>query len=158
MPARFSLAVFLSMAALSPSVLVAQAPAPATRITIVGSSDQAIRDDLQYLVKLGPATLHKHWKTLDETLQSFEDGVDLQRPIGVQFILGGEEMGYMPIVPFKTLEGKGVNFVRNVEGFGFKGAKAADGLWTFTPVVSKSKKKVATGPTPRPMFMREGAG
>lgn len=155
MPARFPLAVVLSMACLAPSVLFAQAPAPATRITIVGSSDQAIRDDLQYLVKLAPTALHKQWKTLDETLQSFEDGVDLKRPIGVQFILGGEEMGYMPIIPFNTLEGKGAVFVNNVNGFGFKGAKNAAGMWVFAPVVSRSKK-AAAGPPPKTMYMREG--
>ncbi len=157
MPARLSFAVLLSVALLSPTLVSAQAPTAATRITIVGASDQRLRDDFEYLVKLGPANLHKHWKTLDETLQAFEDGVDKTRPIGVEFIFGGEELGYKPIVPFTTFEGKGVSFVNNVNGFGFKAVKGADGLWTVNPVVGKGKK-AAAGPPPRVMYMREAAG
>lgn len=157
MPARFPLAVLLAAMCLSPIPASAQAPAPATRITVVGASDQNLRDDFQYLVKLAPTSLHKYWKTLDETLQSFEDGVDLTRPIGVQLILGGEQMGYMPIIPFTALEGKGVAFIGNVNGFGFKAVKGADGLWTLNPVVSRSKK-AAAGPPPQIMYLREGPG
>ncbi len=157
MPARFSLAVLLSTLLLSPAFVFAQAPAASTRITIVGASDQRLRDDFEYLVKLGPANLHKHWKTLSDTLESFEDGVDKTRPIGVQFIFGGEQLGYMPIVPFTTLEGKGASFVNNVNGFGFKSVKDANGLWTLTPVQSRGKK-AAAGPPPTTMYMREAAG
>lgn len=156
MPARFSLAVLLSTAFFLPSTLLAQAPA--TRVTIVAGSDQGLRDDLQFLVKLAPTALQKQWKTLSETLESFEDGVDKARPIGVQFILGGEEMGTMPIIPFTALEDKkNPNFVKNVEGFGYKGTKQAGGEWEFNPVVARGKK-AAAGPPPKKLYMREGPG
>ncbi len=157
MPARFPLAVLLSTALLSPSFSFAQAPAAATRVTIVASSDQAIRDDLQYLVKLGPMALHKQWKDLSDTLESFEDGVDLKRPIGVQFILGGEEMGYMPIVPFTTLDGKGTTFVKNVTGFGYRANKLPDGMWEFDPIQGRGKKAAAAPPAKK-LYLREGPG
>lgn len=157
MPARFSLAVFLAAACLSPLSASAQAPAPATRITVVGASDQRLRDDFQYLIKLAPANLQKQWKELDGFLESFEDGVDKTKPIGVQFILGGEEMGYMPIIPFTALEGKGANFIGNVNGFGFKAVKGAGDLWTLNPVVAKGKKAAAAPPPPK-MYLREGPG
>lgn len=158
MPARFPLAVLLSTALFLPSALFAQNPAPATRVTVVAKSDQGLRDDLQYLVKLGPTALQKQWKTISDTLESFEDGVDLNRPIGVQFILGGEEMGYMPIVPFTLLEDKKKpNFAKNVEGFGYKGTKLPGGEWEFKPVQARGKKKDA-GPPPKVLFMREGLG
>lgn len=157
MPARFSLAVLLSTVLLSPAFVFAQAPAASTRITVVAGSDQRLRDDLEYLVKLAPANLQRHWKTLSETLESFEDGVDKTRPIGVEFIFGGEQLGYKPIIPFTELEGRGATFVNNVNGFGYKSAKDATGLWTLSPVVSRNKK-AAAGPPPITMYMREAAG
>lgn len=157
MPVRFSLAVLLSTVLLSPAVISAQGPAASTRISIVGASDQRLRDDFEYLVKLGPANLHKYWKDLSDTLESFEDGVDKARPIGVEFIFGGEQLGYMPVVPFITLEGRGATFANNVNGFGYKSVKDANGLYTLTPIVGRNKK-AAAGPPPVTMYMREAAG
>lgn len=156
MPARFSLAVLLSVVLLAPAVASAQAAA-ATRITIVAASDDRIREDLEYLVKLGPANLQKYWKDLSEMLESFEDGVDKTRPIGMEFIFGGEQLGYMPIIPITALEGRGASFVNNVNGFGYKSAKDASGLWTLSPIVGRNKK-AAAGPPPVTMFMREATG
>ncbi len=130
------------------STLLSAQDAP--RIRIAAASDARLREDLQALVELAPANLKKQWKLLDETLEGFEEGVDLKRPIVLDLVFNAEELGYAPVVPITDLK----DFISNLKGYGYLTAGPDPaGLYTITEKPPVGKKKTAAPPRP-PMYMR----
>lgn len=138
-----------------------QTAAEETRVRIVLSGAQAVRDDVKYVVELAPTHLKKQAKTIDETLESFQQGVDPLKPIAIDLVFSGSELVYQPIIPVKEFEGR-KGFLANLKDFGWKIDGPQNGLYTISepPRASSrsskkdSKKDTATPPPARPFYMR----
>jgi len=129
-----------------------------SRIQVILSGAKPFRDDLKAIIGMAPGNLKKQANNVDETLESFQQGLDPELPIGLDLIFG-EKLIYQPVMPIKTFEGK-VGFLANLKDFGWKIAGPdAGGLYTITeppPAPPRGVKKAqpkAAAPA-EPYYMR----
>jgi hypothetical protein len=141
--------------------LIPAAEADEPKITIGGASAQRLREDLKYLAELAPAPLNKKWKTLEDTLLSFETGVNPDVPLQLDFYFAAKGVKFGAALPVTKVTGRN-GFIENLESFGFDvGKPNAQGLIEVkqAQATNRGKKKAAAaGPPPKPFFMRELAG
>lgn len=108
----------------------AEVPAQEMRIRIAQPGAKHLMSDLKDIVSLTPnKALQKQWKNLEETLDGFLMGIDRDKPMRVDFMIGTDASGnpavtYQPSFPIKKFEGKkGDSFLENVDSLGYKAKK-----------------------------------
>lgn len=146
--------------------LAGVAPAQEARISTAIASSDRIQEDLQAIIHLASPNLQRQWTNLKNVLDSFVDGVDVTKPIGLDLHLAGQEAAYVLKVPVTRMAGRG-GFVNNVQAFGFKvSAPDPSGLYTIEQVRATPRGPRGRQPTPapaaappsKPYYMREVAG
>jgi hypothetical protein len=136
-----------------------------SRIRVVISSAKALRTDLKTVLEMSPPNLKKQAQVVDETLESFQEGVDPDKPIGFDIVFGSTDRIYNLAVPVSKLEGNG-GFLNNLRGFQYKITGPTNGLYTLSdPPPAAGRKKVGAGkaaPAPgaaqKKYFMRHAHG
>jgi hypothetical protein len=135
-------------------------PSAESRIRVVVSGAQGVRDDIKYILELAPGNLKKQAKTVDEILEGFQQGVDPRQPMAVDFVFSANELLYQPIFPIEAFEGRN-GFLANLNAFGWKVQGPVNGLYTITepprqaPRGTKKTATPKTAATPaKPFFMR----
>ena len=122
------------------------------RIQIVQKGVNPLKEDLKYLVDLAPnPALKKQWKeTLEPLIDSFADGIDPDKPIRVDIVIGKENATEMHF-PLKSLK----DFKANVKGLGYEATPvpgaAADTFFTLAPKPTKGSNKSAPK---KPLYFR----
>jgi hypothetical protein len=139
-------------------ILTLGADADEPKLTIGGASAKRLREDLRYFAELAPAPLNKKWTTLEDTLKSFEQGVNIDGPIQLDFYFAGKGLKFSTAIPLDKLTGRG-GFIENLESFGFDvGKPNAQGLIEVkqAQAAPRGKKKAApAAPPQKPFYMRE---
>jgi hypothetical protein len=150
---RFALACMVAMGSMAAHEASAQ---EASRVRVVISGADPLREDLQALIEMAPTPkLRKQWTTLDETLLSFLEGVDSTKPIALDIVFEPEGLAYSGIVPIIKFDGKGSNFLANMKAMFKVGAPDAGGVISLTnPQGGGKKKAAAAGPPAKPLFLR----
>lgn len=152
MSVRCLLALCLVSLVAPVQVVRAQTTLEAGRVVLATPSDERLRDDLKFLIDLAPQNLRKQWKTLDEFVAVFEDGVDLKRPLRLDVVFTSSEMKYVVAVPVSNLNNGKKNFVKGLTEFGWLVKADAHGLYT---IANKPPRAAKVAPPPSPSwFMR----
>ncbi len=136
-----------------------------TTISLGSVSSDRLQADLKAIVELAPAPLNAQWPNLKNVLDSFVEGVDTARPMGLDITFGKTELGYVLKIPVSKMDGRG-GFINNVQAFGFKvtGPDAA-GIYDVEQVKAAPRgprRRPATpapaAPPAKPFYMKEVAG
>jgi hypothetical protein len=142
-------------------LLTAGAFAEEPKITIGAASAARLRADLKYLAELAPVPLNKKWATLEATLLSFEEGVNADGPLQLDFYFAGKGLKFGAAIPVTKMTGNG-GFINNLQSFGFTvGKPDASGLMEVKQAQANVRGKKAAapaGPAPKPFYMRELTG
>lgn len=95
----------------------AQDQASAPTITTVLRSASELVADLEYLIRLAGPEGAKQWEQyIQPTLETFLQGIDVQRPVRIDVLLGGETTRYRPAFPVANRR----QFEQNLEAFGIE--------------------------------------
>lgn len=129
-----------------------------TRITIGAAGSDRLQADLKSLIDKAPPSLRKQWDTLKGVLDSFAEGVDKKKQVRLDLLLGGKELRYVAAIPYEKWDGRG-GFQQNIQAFGFKLiGPDASGIYTVEQARAGGRntksKKPASGPPPKPFFLR----
>jgi hypothetical protein len=141
---------FLVLVAVALVTVARPVKAAEPQVTIVVSSVDALRADMKYLVQAAPTdALKKEWKNLDETIESFLQGVGSTLPIGFEIQFGADGTTYQLAVPVTALKGAN-GFLENVKALGYNIKEDKDGFYTL--------QQAGGGKTPPPPAFLKGAG
>ena len=106
---------------------LAQDAAP--QVTVGLKSSAELLSDLKYMLSLTSETEQKQWPILKEYLEIFLPGIDRERPIGVDVILGGEHERYRISFPLSSLK----TFRKaNLSSLGIKSRRKRRNLYGLT--------------------------
>ena len=84
------------------------------RISAVHPGADALRVDLEYMLKLTSEREQKQWANLNDFLETFLGGVDTKRPIRADAQFSGGEVRYRPAFPVSDI----ADFLENIEYLG----------------------------------------
>jgi len=139
-----------------------------SRIRIVIARAEPFRKDIKSIIELAPGNLKKQAQNVDDNLEPFQEGVEPEKPIGIDVIFAPKETLMQLIVPVIKLQGK-AGFIGNIQGFQYKVAGPDNtGLYTITEraagggakkatpkIAGKAAPKNAPAAPAKPHYMRE---
>lgn len=77
-------------------------PNPAPAVTVAQNGAAELYKDLEYILKLTNANEQKQWPVLKDYLDLFLIGVDRDKPMRIDVLLGGKTVRYRPSFPIKS--------------------------------------------------------
>ena len=103
-------------------------PDPHPRISIVHPGANSVRADLEYLLSLTTPEEQKQWENVDDFLDSFMGGVDVELPIRVDLILRDTALFYISSFPVNDVE----EFLYNIDLLGITSRRKAAQLFQLS--------------------------
>lgn len=145
-------------ASLSPECAVAQTAASdrAPLVKIVIPATKPVLDEIEFIIKLAPTkALREEAATVRDTIEGFADGLDKNKPLRFDLLLGGEEYVQRLHLPVSKLSGN-EGFLSNLQGLGYKEKKVANdaNLYTLTQQPAAPAPGKPAPPPTKPIYLR----
>lgn len=119
---RRSIRLAVAAITLCSMLVSARADDSVPHVTIMQPGANRLMEDLKFLLELTDKSEQEQWANVEANLDIFLEGIDRDRPIRIDLLLGGKVVRYRPSFPVKKLD----DFLINLDSFGIENKKISN--------------------------------